>query len=120
MSVDAVKIDKAISGGLAAICAWCEHYWNGQAGCGLQNRCGGPMVGMSFPEYRGAFNKARFCFICGREADHGIEIGDGMIAACDKDIPTVMSLIHSRPGVRVDVKEKQALSLDALLGGEVG
>ena len=86
----AEKVKKAIDGGMSAVCAWCEHYWNAQdAGAvkGFCNKpdCGGPLLMRAFPKYQGPMSThlTRICYICGGDAEAAVEIHDqGMIGVC--------------------------------------
>jgi hypothetical protein len=81
-------IDVELSTGLCFVCSSCE-YWHNSKGkehilmCG-HDRCGGPMVGRGFPEYKGPYeNKlSEYCFICGKDADGSIKIGGRLLGFC--------------------------------------
>lgn len=78
---------KEIETGLAAVCAWCEHYHsgrrNGVISCN-KIECGGPRVGRSYPEYKGVMKDrmASFCFICGKDAEAGVLLEGRLIGVC--------------------------------------
>jgi len=82
-------IDVELSTGLSFVCASCEHWHNAKSKkhktveCG-QN-CGGPLVGMGFPKYKGPFENSlsKYCFICGRDSCASIEINNRFIGVCN-------------------------------------
>jgi len=109
--LDDLKVDQAMRSGLAAICAWCEHYWEdsgkrpvNHSGC-VQD-CGGPLVHGSFPRYKGPWSpKHKFCFICGKMADAAVDIGGkGMIGVCDDHALLLKSLLTTRKTVTIREK----------------
>lgn len=61
------------------VCAHCVKLWRslakGQKKCeaALQNKgCGGPIVGLAYPEYEGVLTResmVNYCFVCGAESD---------------------------------------------------
>lgn len=115
--IDEKVAQAEIEVGLSAVCAWCEHFHNGRrdgmVSCG--KNCGGPSVGMSFPEYKGPMDGrfATFCFICGKEADSAIEIGGRMVGVCNRKGPggetcfdKFKILIQRIPNRKVVVKER--------------
>jgi hypothetical protein len=80
-------IDLEISTGLNFVCSSCEHWHNAKGKgiivqCGQQ--CGGPSVGLGFPKYKGPFENvlSEYCFICGRNADGSVKIGDRLLGFC--------------------------------------
>lgn len=79
--------------GLIFICAWCEHWHyamdrGSTIGCGKD--CGGPASGKGFPLYEGPFKSRlnNYCFICGREATSGVDIGGKAIGVCNRVGPS--------------------------------
>lgn len=88
--IDGKLAQKEISTGLAAVCAWCEHYHNGKrngmVGCGKEDECGGPLARRMFPLYKGPMENmlSSFCYICGGEPSGGIMIGSKVLGICDK------------------------------------
>jgi len=107
--LDKVKVGQAMESGLAAICAWCEHYWeatdqkpDGHSGCVLKD-CGGPLLHRAFPRYKGPWSpKEKFCFICGKHADAAAEIGrTGMVGVCNEHMEKLKSLLTSRKPVTI-------------------
>ena len=94
MPIDFTKAAIAVSGGLSATCALCEHYHaaadQGASWCG-QN-CGGPMSGGAFEKYRGPivdFSKA--CFVCGSPSTHAIRASGNVrvLGCCTAHVDTV-------------------------------
>lgn len=90
--ITAQKVMRELSTGISAVCAWCDHYHNAvdraeargiEVVCGMD--CGGPSVSRGFPAYKGIMEGqlATFCFICGRDADAGVEIGGRMLGVCN-------------------------------------
>ena len=78
-----------IAVGMSAVCAWCEHWHNAKlrgerVKCGLP--CGGPVSGKSFPMYKGpmAGKLHMMCFICGEEAEVGLNWKGGFIGVCNR------------------------------------
>jgi hypothetical protein len=47
-------------------------------------KCGGPASGRGFPAYKGPMQDHlnTFCFICGKDASAGVEIGGRVLGAC--------------------------------------
>lgn len=109
---------QAIEGGLAAICAWCEHYHtqasqhvNEKFRCG--KRCGGPGADtpMAFPLYKGpmAGRLTAMCFVCGGDADAAVDVGgDGMVGVCEQHISLLRKML-ARFGKKVNVKERKVV-----------
>jgi len=104
MAIDQTKVALARKTGLAYVCAMCERYWraaeHGAKCCevGLNgNQCGGPLAGMTFPQYQGPLKEANwssFCFRCGEPSVAGIQVnGRGkMLGLCEKHIHTIERL----------------------------
>ena len=91
--ITAEKVTQEMKTGLAAVCAWCEHYHNNKergptVSCG-QTDCGGPAAGKGFPKYKGFMERKlhSFCFICGKEPEAGFDIGGKMLGVCNKKHP---------------------------------
>jgi hypothetical protein len=108
-----VNLDKAklavATHKLALVCAMCERYWEakdaGAPGCG-QSLCGGPLVGRTFPLYRGMMSGGIFavtCFACGADATHNISVegAHGPLArtlgACDAHKAMVVRRYSAQP-----------------------
>ncbi len=79
-----------MSTGLSSVCAWCEHWHeakdrNVEVDCG-RLKCGGPSVGRGFPAYKGpmAGHLSEICFICGKNPDAAVDIGQKMIGVCNR------------------------------------
>jgi hypothetical protein len=116
--LDAAKAVQAIQSGLAAICAWCEHYWDatdnkpeGHSGC-VMYECGGPIVHKSFPLYKGPWNpKVKYCFICGKNADAMAAVHhQGALGVCADHIQKFKDILEAN-GKRVNVKEREVVTL---------
>lgn len=116
--LDHVKAKEAVKSGLAAVCAWCEHYWeatdqrpSNHSGC-IIKKCGGPSVHMAFPEYKGPWNpKEKYCFLCGKSADAIVDIsGKGAIGVCDDHVSRLKEILSSN-GKAVVIQDKQVLAL---------
>lgn len=99
MPMDPVSVAAAVSEGYSPICATCEHFWNardrGLSICGM--RCGGPLGGLDFPEYKGpmtAERMAQWCFMCAREASYGVRVlGTGRVfGVCQEHLEAVATL----------------------------
>ena len=81
-----------MAGGLAFVCAMCERMergiGQGETVCEaalLERPCGGPVVGMGFPQYDGMLTKAQLgglCFRCGNTAVGGFETPQGLVGVC--------------------------------------
>lgn len=91
-------VARVMAKGVGWICAHCEHFWwglsRGVPMCRIvfqkgQDACGGPIVGRTFPEYRGPLSRSIFpdrCFVCGDEATCGIQVRGSkeLIGACEE------------------------------------
>lgn len=84
-------VQELLRRGYAFPCACCENMWAalraGAVFCqALAPNCGGPLVGKSFPDYRGLLTKttiATHCFRCGNPAIDTFRMADGgYIGAC--------------------------------------
>lgn len=71
------KVAEARAKGVGFVCANCLKFWRGTADGGDQceaaksnKECGGPLVGLGFPEYEGplAGYVSNFCFACGERS----------------------------------------------------
>lgn len=106
-------IQREISNGLSAVCAWCEHHWatlreGATPGC-QQADCGGPLKGLAFPRYKGPRpHLATYCFICGKDADMGVEFAArGSVGCCQAHEHTLRQMISQRrDGRAVVVNER--------------
>lgn len=115
--IDVEKAKKAMASGLAATCAWCEHFWEwtdrqkNTSGC-MKEGCGGPSVHMAFPKYKGPWSpREKYCFLCGKEADAVADIdGNGMIGVCEHHISKLKMILKSG-GRPVVVKEEEKVPL---------
>ena len=84
MRVEAVKkAGLAIQMGFAFPCSMCVRMWKamdrGEEDCGQGDRCGGPLLGKSFPRYTGPMDKvaiASHCIRCGKPE---LEDGPGFL-----------------------------------------
>ena len=81
MPLDPVKIGLAVQGGLAAVCATCTRWWEGQdrgqATCTAVDGCGSPLRGDDFHEYNGPLTSfERWCFRCGASSDYLVILAD--------------------------------------------
>jgi len=111
--LDKVKAEQAVKSGLAAICAWCEHYWiardlkpENHSGC-VRYECGGPLAHKAFPSYKGPWSpKAKFCFLCGKSADAMVDIHHhGELGVCGEHIQKLKELLAEK-GKKVVVREE--------------
>lgn len=104
VTITAEMIRHARSRGVSYVCANCTKFWRGieagQAQCVSLNegkRCGGPISGMTFPEYQGPLSRNTFpsiCFVCGVEAIAGVRVGDSseLIGVCTDHEQWLMSM----------------------------
>jgi hypothetical protein len=115
MSVDLVKISQAIRGGLSAVCATCECYWNARARnvpgsrCSAVDGCGSPLRGDDFHEYVGPITDlARWCFVCGSDARFAVRAPGKRrkIGVCTDHVVVLSDL---RPVDRADLEVKAEL-----------
>lgn len=111
--LDKVKVEQAVKGGLAAICAWCEHYWvdsgnrpEGHSGCS-KKECGGPLSHRAFPLYRGPWSpKEKYCFFCGKSAEGMVDLGGrGSMGICGEHVSILKKLLKSN-GENVKIREE--------------
>jgi hypothetical protein len=108
----------AMKKGFGFVCANCDQFWRGvEAGVDLarwrcaavvaQKPCGGPLAGMSFPEYQGPLKERleHHCFVCGAESFALVDVRAArtpeavrqrMVGVCEKH--TEMLGTYSRPG----------------------
>lgn len=108
-----------IKGGLCAICAMCEYFWNARGrnkndiDCG--KKCGGPVRGMTYPMYKGPLgnNIHTICFICGNYPDGAcVDIGGkGIVGICNEHIDLFKKMINSEKHVKINVKEKEVIKI---------
>jgi len=117
--LDKMKVEPAIRSGLAAICAWCEHYWvasdqmpEDHSGC-VKPQCGGPASHRAFPLYKGPWRpKEKFCFLCGKGADEMVDIqNSGSIGVCEEHVSKLKELLTAGNG-KVVVREEVVPVLD--------
>lgn len=90
---------KLMAEGLAFVCATCVKMERGlqrgkdQCEAGLLGKpCGGPGIGLGYPEYEGPLTRAQIgktCFRCGVDAPGGFETPDGLVGACEAHRRTV-------------------------------
>ena len=94
-----MDVQRLVIEGLAFVCATCEKMERGlqsggnQCEAGLLGKpCGGPGVGMGYPQYEGPLTRAfiaKQCFRCGADAPGGFETPDGLVGACEEHRETV-------------------------------
>lgn len=95
-----VATKKLMSMGFSFICANCVKLHvglsRGEEHCSYALRgrhCGGPIVGLTFPEYEGPLTRPRIasvCFRCGDDSTKLVEVkGKGFVGACDKHIKMI-------------------------------
>lgn len=101
MPLDPVKVATAVAGGLSAVCATCERYWEardkGIPGdtCLATDGCGSPIAGDVFHEYRGPMTQFdRFCFACGNQATHAVRVDlyVRVVGVCTEHVKLVQTL----------------------------
>jgi hypothetical protein len=80
--------------GISFVCANCTKFWKGiergQVQCMAlfeRKQCGGPISGMTFPEYHGPLQRTLFpvtCFVCGAWATAGVKVdgSEELIGVC--------------------------------------
>ena len=95
--------EKLMAMGYAFVCAHCiklhKSMRSGMHGCGAMlngKDCGGPIVGMVFPEYKGPLTRdtiANRCFRCGELSENLIDVKNkGCVGACNKHVGMVRSM----------------------------
>lgn len=84
----------AMSLGLSAVCAHCEHYWSAAdkqlPSCG--QKCGGPMSGGAFDKYKGPITDfSQMCFVCSQPATYAIRAKNNprVLGCCSPHIDVV-------------------------------
>ena len=116
--LDPKKAEEAVKSGLAAVCAWCEHYWEtsdkkpeNHSGC-IRAKCGGPIIHRAFPEYKGPWSpKEKYCFLCGKSADAMVDIhGSGTIGVCSDHMTKLKEILASN-GRNVVIQEKKVITI---------
>lgn len=64
---DPARLQEEIDSGVNAVCATCQHHWEGKAkgqgSCG-DTMCHGPSRGGSFPNYKGPMSREKFPQFC--------------------------------------------------------
>ena len=86
--IDSTDINAAMAGGLAYVCAMCQHYWtngDGEYRCHVGKPCGSPLAGDTFSEYIGPIEDfTNNCFVCGEKAVSIIQVNGSvrMIGVC--------------------------------------
>lgn len=82
--------------GLSAVCATCEHYWEGRDKklpgfqCASPGPCGGPIAGNDFPHYKGPYgNLEQLCFVCGATPKLAVRARGKLrtVGICEKHLP---------------------------------
>lgn len=109
--------------GYAFPCACCKKLWRNRAkgidGCEaaqLGERCGGPLVGMSFPLYEGPLTPqtiATTCMRCGDPADEAVDSWDTpgrFVGVCKKHAPMLDDRMVPVGRISHPRQLKQALS----------
>lgn len=89
----------AMADGVGFVCASCDRYWWGKArnsacqAAVVGEECGGPLAGLSFPEYKGALTGRleRFCFVCGSDPTAWASVRGVMIGVCGKHVSMIGS-----------------------------
>lgn len=102
------RIKAAVRDGVVFVCATCTKFWRGQDtgkdGCLAAQHgktCGGPLIGLTYPEYHGPLTgcMTKFCFLCGAQSDAAVQVRDqGLVGVCKKHIPDLES--YARKGER--------------------
>ena len=83
---------------MAYICRMCVHMERadseGKAVCGLGPLCGGPASGKTFPMYQGPLQDRleAYCFSCGCEAQHVLEIEENRLGTCINCIENILDI----------------------------
>lgn len=87
------QIEVEMRTGLSFVCSACEH-WHEARDRGLDvacnKKCGGPMSGKGFPEYKGPYasSLSEYCFICGKKADASFNIENRLLGVCKTKGPS--------------------------------
>lgn len=75
MAITVEMMEAAARSGLSVVCSSCEKYWEARGkgilgdACLAIGRCGSPLIGDDFSEYRGIMTESafgQFCFVCGK------------------------------------------------------
>lgn len=115
MPLDSSKVRLAIIQGMSPVCATCEHYGaaqdRGLDSCG--KTCGGPIVGMDFPLYKGPMTRLdNFCFACVSRSDFVIKVplGTKHIGVCNKHLTLLDRMtVKDFPKMELEVRSPQGL-----------
>lgn len=95
-----MKTKELMGDGFGFTCAACKKLHEGlmrgaeicSAGLAGQE-CGGPLIGMSFPQYEGPLSKesiAKLCFMCGADANKILQAEDGgYVGVCNTHLEHV-------------------------------
>lgn len=102
------KVRLAMAEGVGFVCANCKNYWKSEdSGMGVCDaavrgkQCGGPMVGLAFPEYDGPLGGyvSKFCFVCGDKSRYAARGKCGnTVGVCAEHTKVLKEF--SRPGER--------------------
>lgn len=101
MPFDPVEVARAMAGGLSAVCATCEKFWQARERqldhCLATAGCCSPLGGGTFPEYHGPLNDAafkQFCFVCGDKSQRAVRVGRSprLIGVCGRHIELFQKL----------------------------
>ena len=97
------KIEKVVAAGTSIVCATCRHFWEARdksrPNCG--EKCGGPIAGKDFPQYKGPLNGDRlrdWCFVCGQDSGYGLKIPESsrIIGVCEAHLEYLVRLRPSK------------------------
>lgn len=110
-------VQEALSNKVSFVCATCRKFWKG-AERGEQceafkegKPCGGPIVGLDFPEYDGMMTRsslAGHCFVCGNESDGVMERSGGkLVGFCKRHGPEWIDTLT----VKKEEKKKWTISM---------
>lgn len=101
------KVQASLAEGYAFPCATCvKLYWAKERGldecrAGYEGKvCGGPLVGLGFPEYEGPLTRqaiATHCFRCGQRASKVVEgnRGPGYVGVCKRHLPVLTRVMET-------------------------
>ena len=108
---NASAINKLRSVGYGFVCATCQKLQRPLGigrhlvGCEAQQagiQCGGPIVGLSFPQYEGPLTQqgmAMTCFACGKDANKILQPDDGGYVGCCNEHMDLVSVREQNDSV---------------------
>lgn len=118
LNISNEKVKAEVRNGLSFVCAMCEHWWRAKeerkercVAAENGQDCGGPVVGMTFPQYKGPLDRSawtEFCFMCGEDSMAAIEVNGSlrMLGVCKRHAELVGHLRCRECGLTPNVRHE--------------